>query len=66
IVGIRTYGAAMASSYNSRPISPQVMVDGDRFKLVGDRTLPSDFPTRPMHQFQTADRALNEVVTRAA
>ncbi|WP_298089556.1 diaminopimelate decarboxylase [uncultured Sphingomonas sp.] len=60
------YGAAMASSYNSRPISPQVMVDGDRFELVGDRTLPSDFPTRPKHQSQTAGRALNEAVTRAA
>ncbi len=36
------YGAAMASSYNCRPISPQVMVDGDRFELVGDRLLPAE------------------------
>ncbi len=36
------YGAAMASSYNCRPISPQVMVDGDRFTIVGDRMLPGE------------------------
>lgn len=40
------YGAAMASSYNSRPVSPQVMVEGDRFELVGDRTFPTDLPNQ--------------------
>ena len=36
------YGASMASTYNCRAISPQVMVDGDRFEVVGDRMLPAD------------------------
>jgi hypothetical protein len=27
------YGAAMASSYNCRPLSPQVLVDGDAFTV---------------------------------
>lgn len=34
------YGAAMASSYNCRALSPQVMVDGAEFVVVADRTLP--------------------------
>lgn len=40
------YGAAMASSYNSRPVSPQIMVAGDTFALIGDRIAPSDLPSR--------------------
>jgi diaminopimelate decarboxylase len=36
------YGAAMASSYNCRPLSPQVLVDGDTFTVVGDRILPTE------------------------
>jgi diaminopimelate decarboxylase len=36
------YGAAMASSYNCRPLSPQVLVDGDTFTVVGDRILPAE------------------------
>jgi diaminopimelate decarboxylase len=31
------YGAAMASEYNSRPLVPEVLVDGDRFAVVADR-----------------------------
>jgi diaminopimelate decarboxylase len=31
------YGAAMSSGYNSRPISPEIMVDGDRWALVRKR-----------------------------
>ena len=31
------YGATMASTYNSRPLVPEVMVDGDRFAVVADR-----------------------------
>lgn len=31
------YGAAMASTYNSRPLVPEVMVKGDRFALVRAR-----------------------------
>jgi diaminopimelate decarboxylase len=31
------YGAAMSSGYNSRPLSPEVLVDGDRWSLVRRR-----------------------------
>ena len=31
------YGAAMSSGYNSRPITPEVMVEGDRWALVRQR-----------------------------
>ena len=37
------YGAAMASTYNCRPLSPQVLVDGDSFTVVGDRIMPAEF-----------------------
>lgn len=36
------YGAAMASTYNCRAISPQVLVDGSGFEVVGDRMLPTE------------------------
>ncbi len=28
------YGAAMASEYNTRPLVPEVLVDGDRFAVI--------------------------------
>ncbi|HEY1145870.1 MAG TPA: diaminopimelate decarboxylase [Allosphingosinicella sp.] len=31
------YGATMASTYNSRPLVPEVMVDRDRYAVVADR-----------------------------
>ena len=31
------YGASMASTYNSRPLVPEVMVKGDRFAVVRER-----------------------------
>ena len=31
------YGATMASTYNSRPMVPEVMVDGDEWAIVADR-----------------------------
>ena len=31
------YGAVMASSYNSRLLVPEVLVDGDRFAVVRPR-----------------------------
>tara|TARA_R110000782_G_scaffold78293_5_gene156053 strand:+ start:30511 stop:31770 length:1260 start_codon:yes stop_codon:yes gene_type:complete len=34
------YGATMASTYNSRPLVPEVMVDGDKFAVVADRIVP--------------------------
>jgi diaminopimelate decarboxylase len=35
------YGATMASTYNSRSLVPEVMVDGDRFAVVADRIASS-------------------------
>ncbi len=60
------YGAAMASNYNSRPVSPQVMVDGDTFELVGDRFLPPDLSARSERKPWTAGRALDASLTQAA
>lgn len=34
------YGATMASTYNSRPLVPEVLVDGDRFAIVAKRIHP--------------------------
>lgn len=34
------YGATMASTYNSRALVPEVMVDGERFAVVAERVLP--------------------------
>ncbi|MDQ2892110.1 MAG: diaminopimelate decarboxylase [Pseudomonadota bacterium] len=34
------YGATMASTYNSRGLVPEVLVDGDRFAVVADRIQP--------------------------
>jgi diaminopimelate decarboxylase len=31
------YGATMASTYNSRPLTPEVVVDGDRWAVVRER-----------------------------
>ena len=31
------YGATMASTYNSRAMVPEVLVDGDRYAIVADR-----------------------------
>ena len=35
------YGATMANTYNSRPLVPEVMVDGDKWAVVADRIEPS-------------------------
>lgn len=35
--GAGAYGAAMASEYNSRPLVPEVLVEGDRFAVVRPR-----------------------------
>ncbi|MEQ1547389.1 MAG: diaminopimelate decarboxylase [Chakrabartia sp.] len=34
------YGATMASTYNSRALVPEVMVDGDQYAVVADRIAP--------------------------
>ncbi len=35
------YGATMASTYNSRGLVPEVLVDGDRFAIVAERIMPA-------------------------
>ncbi|MDD3797735.1 MAG: diaminopimelate decarboxylase [Novosphingobium sp.] len=35
------YGATMANTYNSRPLVPEVMVDGDRWAIVAERIEPA-------------------------
>ncbi|MBU8543494.1 MULTISPECIES: diaminopimelate decarboxylase [Roseomonadaceae] len=37
ILDAGAYGAAMSSTYNSRPLAAEVLVDGDRFALVRER-----------------------------
>lgn len=45
------YGAAMASEYNSRPLVPEVLVDGDRFAVIRKR---------PTYEEMLADEAIGE------
>ena len=35
--GAGAYGMAMASTYNSRPLCAEIMVDGDRVHVIRDR-----------------------------
>ena len=37
ILGAGAYGASMASSYNSRALAAEVLVDGDRYAVVRRR-----------------------------
>src|SRR5690606_11330810 len=37
VMSAGAYGAVMASSYNSRPLVPEVLVDGDRWHVVRRR-----------------------------
>jgi diaminopimelate decarboxylase len=36
------YGAAMSSNYNSRPLAAEVLIDGDRFRLIRRRQTIED------------------------
>jgi diaminopimelate decarboxylase len=36
------YGATMASTYNSRPLLPEILVDGDRFAVIRARQTLDD------------------------
>ena len=40
------YGAAMASEYNSRPLVPEVLVDGDRWAVVRPRPTYAEMQAR--------------------
>ena len=45
------YGAAMSSGYNSRPITPEVLVDGQRWALVRRRLDLADAASLPLPEW---------------
>ena len=45
------YGATMSNSYNSRPITPEVLVDGDRWALVRRRLDLADAASLPLPEW---------------
>ena len=36
------YGSVMASNYNTRPLVPEVLIDGDRFAVIRERQTIED------------------------
>jgi len=47
------YGAAMSSGYNSRPLTPEVLVDGDRWALVRKRIDIDELAAAPLPEWLT-------------
>jgi diaminopimelate decarboxylase len=45
------YGAAMSSGYNSRPLTPEVLVDGERWALVRQRLDLADAASLPLPEW---------------
>jgi diaminopimelate decarboxylase len=45
------YGAAMSSGYNSRPLTPEVLVDGDRWALVRRRVDIDELAANPLPEW---------------
>jgi diaminopimelate decarboxylase len=45
------YGAAMSSGYNSRPLTPEVMVDGERWALVRQRVGVDELAACPLPEW---------------
>ena len=45
------YGATMSSGYNSRPLTPEVLVDGDRWALVRRRLDIADAASLPLPEW---------------
>ena len=45
------YGAAMSSGYNSRPLTPEVLIDGDRWALVRRRLDLADAASLPLPEW---------------
>ena len=46
LTGAGAYGAAMSSEYNTRPLVPEVLVDGDRWAVVRPRPSYADMLAR--------------------
>ena len=55
------YGAAMASTYNSRALAAEVLVDGDRFAVIADRV-----EADALHRQRLAPWMVPAVTDRAA
>ena len=47
------YGASMASTYNCRPLVPEVLVDGNRFAVVAERVAPHDLRPQRLAPWMT-------------
>ena len=45
------YGAAMSSGYNSRPLTPEVLVDGDRWALARQRVDIDELAAAPLPEW---------------
>ena len=45
------YGAAMSSGYNSRPLTPEVLVDGDRWALIRRRVDVDELAAAPLPEW---------------
>ena len=45
------YGAAMSSGYNSRPLTPEVLVDGGRWALVRQRVDIDELAAAPLPEW---------------
>jgi diaminopimelate decarboxylase len=48
------YGAAMSSGYNSRPLTPEVLVNGDKWALVRRRVDLADCAAMPLPKWLTS------------
>jgi diaminopimelate decarboxylase len=47
------YGATMSSGYNSRPLTPEVLVDGDKWALVRRRVDVDELAAAPLPEWLT-------------
>ncbi|MEX1118001.1 MAG: diaminopimelate decarboxylase [Terrimicrobiaceae bacterium] len=42
VMSVGAYGAVMGSTYNSRPLAPEILVEGDRFHVIRKRQVAND------------------------
>ena len=42
VFSVGAYGYTMASNYNARPMCPEVLVDGDEFRVIRKRQTYED------------------------
>jgi diaminopimelate decarboxylase len=56
------YGAAMSSNYNSRPLAPEVLVDGDATRLIRRRQTIDDLLALELDLGPENDRAAPRIM----